>query len=116
MSSRLFIELYLDEDVDVLVAQLLRARGYSAVTTQDAGLLGASDEEQLDFATSRQLALVTHNRAHFEEQIRQRFATGKHHGGIIIASRHEPQEIVRRLLIILDSTTADEMENQVRYI
>ena len=26
--SRLFIELYLDEDVDVLVAGLIRARGF----------------------------------------------------------------------------------------
>jgi hypothetical protein len=37
--SRLFIELYLDEDVDVLIAQLLRARGFVVVTTQEAGQL-----------------------------------------------------------------------------
>lgn len=35
--SRLFIELYLDEDVDVLVAALLRAQGFIAVTAQAAG-------------------------------------------------------------------------------
>ena len=31
--SRLFIALYLDEDVDVLIAQLLRARGFVVATT-----------------------------------------------------------------------------------
>ena len=36
--SRLFIELYLDEDVDVLVADLVRARGFKVTTTQEARL------------------------------------------------------------------------------
>jgi hypothetical protein len=35
--SRLFIEIYLDEDVDVLIAQLLHARGFVVVTTQEVG-------------------------------------------------------------------------------
>jgi hypothetical protein len=35
--SRLFIELYLDEDVDVLVAGLIRARGFQTITTQEVG-------------------------------------------------------------------------------
>ncbi len=34
---RLFIELYLDEDVHVLVAELIKARGFQAITTRDAG-------------------------------------------------------------------------------
>ena len=45
--SRLFIELYFDEDVDVLIAQLLRARGFVVITTQEAGQLRNSDAEQL---------------------------------------------------------------------
>jgi hypothetical protein len=57
--SRLFIELYLDEDVDVLLAQLMRARG---------------------------------------------------------AVRRPPREMARRLLRLLNSVTAEEMQNHVRYI
>jgi hypothetical protein len=38
------------------------------------------------------------------------------HYGIIFAVRRPPQEIARRLLVILNQVTADEMENQVRYI
>jgi hypothetical protein len=41
----LFIELYLDEDVDVLVAELIRARGFEAITTRDAGQLQKNDED-----------------------------------------------------------------------
>ncbi len=43
--SRLFIELYLDEDVDANIAGILRARGFSAKTALEAGQLGKSDEQ-----------------------------------------------------------------------
>lgn len=48
--SSLFIRLYLDEDVNVLVADLLKARGFDALTARDAGQLQASDEDQLAYA------------------------------------------------------------------
>ena len=35
--SNWFICLYLDEDVNVLVADLLKARGFDALTVRDAG-------------------------------------------------------------------------------
>jgi predicted nuclease of predicted toxin-antitoxin system len=114
--NRFFIELYLDEDVDVLVADLLRARGFVATTTRDAGKLQASDAEQMACAVGRQETLLTHNRADFEALARTYLATGQSHHGIIIATRHPPYEIVRRLLLILNQVTADEMQDQLRYI
>jgi predicted nuclease of predicted toxin-antitoxin system len=114
--NRLFIELYLDEDVDVLVADLLRARGFAATTTRDAGNLQATDAAQLAHAASRQETLLTHNRADFESLARTYLATSQTHFGIIMAVRHPPHEIVRRLLLILNQVTADEMQDQVRYI
>jgi hypothetical protein len=42
--------MYLDEDVDVLVAALLEARGFVAITTREAGNFGASDSQQLSYA------------------------------------------------------------------
>jgi hypothetical protein len=55
--SRLFITLYLDEDVSVLISKLIRARGYLALTTLEAGQAGRTDEEQLSFATGHQSAI-----------------------------------------------------------
>ena len=60
--NRLFIDLYLDEDVDVLVATLLRVRGFVAVTTHEAGTLGASDSIQLAHAVNTQQTLLTDRR------------------------------------------------------
>jgi len=114
--NRLFIELYLDEDVHVLVADLVRAKGFKITTARDEGLLTATDEEQLTYAVSQQKTLVTHNRVDFETLVQQYFTESRMHYGVIFATRHPPQEIARRLLIILNHVTADEMQDSVRYI
>ena len=114
--SRLFIELYLDEDVDVLIAQFLRARGFIVVTTQEAGQFRNNDVEQLAYAVSQHKTLLTHNRVDFEALAQTYFAAGQPHDGVIIAVRRPPREITRRLLRILNSVTAEEMQNHVRYI
>ncbi|GAB4202164.1 MAG: hypothetical protein OHK0022_25090 [Roseiflexaceae bacterium] len=112
----LFILLYLDEDVSVLIAEILRARGFDVITTTEAGLRGKSDVEQLEYAVSSHRTILTHNRIDFEKLAELYFRNGKIHYGIMIARRHDPYELVRRVLVILDETTADEMVNQIRYI
>lgn len=114
--SRLFAELYLDEDVSALVAELLRARGFNVQATQEAGRKGTRDEEQLTYAASQQRVLLTHNRDDFARLAGEFFAAARRHYGLIIAVRRPPHDIARRLLIILNHTTADEMEDQVLYI
>jgi predicted nuclease of predicted toxin-antitoxin system len=114
--SRLFIELYLDEDVHVIIADLLRARGFVTMTARDAGLLERSDEAQLAYAVSQRKTLLTHNRHDFEALAREYAAAGETHHGIILARRYPPYEVVRRLMRLLNHVTADEMMNQVRYI
>jgi len=114
--NHLFIELYLDEDVSSLVADPISGRCFDVVTTRAAGNLGNSDAAQLEYAISQNRTLLTHNRADFEALAQAYFAAGKAHSGIIIAVRHPPHEIVRRLLLIMNHVTADEMKDQVRYI
>ncbi len=40
----------------------------------------------------------------------------KSNAGIIIVYPHPPQEIARRLIVVLNNITADEMKNQIIYI
>lgn len=114
--NRLFITIYLDEDVDVLVADLIRAHGFDVKTTLEANKLHSIDEEQLEYAVEQERVFFTHNRVDFESLAKDYFALGREHEGIIIAVRRSPYEIARRLLTILNNVTADEMKNQVRYI
>ncbi|HQU93300.1 MAG TPA: DUF5615 family PIN-like protein [Pyrinomonadaceae bacterium] len=116
MSDSQFIRLYLDEDVSVLVAAMIRARGFDVLTTVEAGNRGASDEEQLEFASGDGRVLLTHNRVDFERLIVGRFDSGVDHSGLMIAVRRTPAEIVARLLRLLSEMTEKEMANQVRYL
>jgi len=100
----------------VLVADLVRARGFDVVTTHEAGQSGKSDPEQLAYATLQGRTILTHNRRDFEALVRCCAATGQDHPGMILAVRRSPHDIARRLLRILNQVTADEMQNQVRYI
>lgn len=114
--TNLFIRLYLDEDVNVLIAQLLRARGFDVATTREDSQLGKSDSEQLAYAVNQGRTLLTHNRIDFEALAQAYFAAGQMHCGMIFAVRRPPPQILQRLLVILNNVTADEMHNQVRYI
>jgi predicted nuclease of predicted toxin-antitoxin system len=113
--TELFIRLYLDEDVDVLVADLLRARGFVATTTLDEGQRGKSDPEQLAYAVSQGKALVSHNRGDFETLAQDYLARGDTHHDIILPIRRPPNEVAQRLARILNDLTADEMQNLVLY-
>jgi predicted nuclease of predicted toxin-antitoxin system len=114
--NQLFIDLYLDEDVDILIADLLNAYGFDALTARDAGNLGLTDSSQLAFAIDQNRTMLTHNQVDFELLAQKYFDSGQSHQGIICAFRQTPAKVVHRLLIILEHTTADEIKNQIRYI
>ena len=114
--TRVFIEMYFDEDVSDVAARSLRNRGYRVLTTQETARKRATDAEQVAYAASQNLTLVTHNRVHFEQLARKYFAEGLTHAGIIIAVRRPASDLVLRLLKVLDRFTADEMKNRLIYI
>ena len=114
--TRLFIEMYFDEDVSHIAAKSLRSRGFRVLTTQETGRKQAPDRDQLDYAAAQNLTLVTHNRVHFELLAAKYFSEAIAHWGIIIAVRRPPAELVQRLLKVLDQVTADEMKNLLIYI
>lgn len=113
---KLFTALYLDEDVSVLIATLLQARGFEATTARAEGMLGQDDPIQLAHAISLERSMVTHNRVHFEQLHRDYLDDNRHHFGIIVAARRSPYEVAQRLAVLLNTLTAAEFENQLFYI
>ncbi len=87
---------YLDEDVDVLVASLLRSRGFEATTAHQAGQLGKTDAEQLEYAVSQRATILTHNRTDFEVLAREYFEQEKLHYGIIVVTLNYPNTLSRK--------------------
>lgn len=117
LASSLFLRLYLDEDVSVLVADLVRAHGFDVLTTREAQNLGRSDREQLTFSTAHARAMLTHNRIDFERLHTETLHSHRPHAGILLANRRASDfELARRILTLLDRFTADELCNQLLYL
>jgi uncharacterized protein with PIN domain len=115
--SSLFNRLYLDEDVSVFVAQLLRPHGFEILTTREVKNLGCSDAAQLEFAASHQHTVLTHNRCDYERLHKAALIEQRLHPGILIANRRASDfELARRIMTVLNTFTADEMTNQLLYI
>jgi predicted nuclease of predicted toxin-antitoxin system len=107
------IRFHLDESVSVALVRPLRQRGIDITTPGDANLLGASDEEQLAFASGENRVLVAHDRdylwLHHE---------GIEHAGILYChqSKYSIGELVQLLLLAHTCYTYEEMRGRVEYI
>lgn len=108
--------IYTDEDVDVLIKPLLKAKGLTVFTTLDEGMLGKTDREQLDHAIELKSIFLTHNRVHVEKLYAKLIEEGKEHYGIIIATRRNVYELARRVSRFLEMHTAESIKNQLWYI
>ncbi|MGC2236932.1 MAG: DUF5615 family PIN-like protein [Pyrinomonadaceae bacterium] len=111
----MFVKIYLDENISLLVPKIIRARGYEVLTAQEANNKGLCDDKQLEFASGQKSAILTHDCVDFENLAKEYFSANKTHFGIIIVFPH-PQEIAHRLNVILNNFTADEMTTQIIYI
>lgn len=112
----IFAQVYIDEDVDVLVGTLLLARGFDATTAREQQMLGEPDQKQLAFAASIGRCILTHNRLDFEELHTNYVVNSQFHAGVLIAKRRNAYEIAERVAILLDTLTADEIAHQLLYI
>ena len=96
------LRVYLDEDVDVLLAPLLAAHGVDCLTALAAGNLGRGDEEQLIFAEQDSRTIVTHNRTDFEDLAVAWWNQQRAHAGIVIAIRRiDTYDLLRHVLPVL---------------
>ena len=115
----LLIAIYTDEDVTPDLAPALRWRGYTAESTAEANNFELSDEAQLRYAAQPSMALLTYNAQDFIPLAAQWYYQEREHGGIIVSEqydRHQFGELLRRVLRLLDSLTADEIKNQVVFL
>jgi hypothetical protein len=108
--------LYADEDVDVLIKPLLKAKGFTVYTTLDEGMLGKTDREQLEHAISLKAAFLTHNKVDFEKLAGQFLEERKEHFGVILATRRNVYELARRTARFLEMHKMDGIKNRVWYI
>lgn len=113
---KLFVALYADEDVHKAFAKEIRRYGFDAISTDEEKRREVSDEKQLEYATSLGRAVLTHNRQDFSPMHERWLSEGREHAGIILSTRIEIGELLRRTLRLLNEVTADDMRNNLRHL
>jgi predicted nuclease of predicted toxin-antitoxin system len=115
----LFVRLYFDRHIMARLADDLRSRGFDALTTEEAGLDTATDEEQLAFATKEGRAILTYNIRDFAPLHRQWLADGRSHTGIIVSRQLGSRQyglLLQRMLRLLNHFTAEEMTSNIVHL
>ncbi|HJT31571.1 MAG TPA: DUF5615 family PIN-like protein [Pirellulales bacterium] len=107
------LRYHLDENVDPAVAAGLRGRGIDVTTANDAGLLGADDEEHVRFAVSEKRAIVTH-----DEDFLVLHSRRVPHAGIVFCHQEARTigQIVQSLVLIDACVATEEMRDHVEFI
>ncbi len=110
------ISLYFDEDVHPSVARILSERGFDILTTQEAEMLGKSDEEQLERAAKEKRAILTFNIGDFVQLSHTWAGEEKEHCGIIVSDQIRPGELLRRLLRCLAGDESGNLKNRLIWL
>ena len=109
-------KLYLDEHLSPRIAVQLRKHGFDAVTLHDRGMLSQDDRQQMVAAISERRALVTCNFRDFVELNEEYAEQGEQHWGIILTTEEPTGLLIKRLLKLLNSLSAEELKNQLRWL
>ena len=112
------VRLYFDEDsARHSLARELRARGADIATAQEAGMSGRTDEDQLEWAATHSRALYSFNRGDFYRLHTAWLREGRPHSGIVLSKQDlSVGEQMRRLLRLIHSLAAEEMQNRVEFL
>lgn len=113
------LRVYIDEDtMSHALVDALRARGVDVLTPFDVAMMGHSDEEQLQFAADSGRALFSFNVGDFFHLHTEWKSIGLEHAGIILAQQQQFSvgELMRRLLRLMASMTAESMHSQLEFL
>ena len=108
------IKIYSDEDVNIAVTEGLKRRGIKALSCQEVGNIGLTDDEQIKHANSKKLVILTHD-ADFLRIIHEKRLS---HSGIIFVSQNKLSvgEIIRKIEFLVSVLSQEDMENHVEFL
>lgn len=106
------IRFYLDEQVSKSIQSGLVRRGIEVLTCQDAGMLGASDREHLEFCLENDWVIFSQ-----DDDFLKLNAVGNPHNGIVYAhQRTSIGLIIQGLMLIHQVLDAEDMVNHIEFI
>lgn len=108
------IKIYSDEDVNMAITEGLKRRGIKAFSCQEVGNIGLTDEEQIKYANSKKLVILTHD-VDFLRLIHERKMS---HSGIIFVSQNKLNvgEVIRKIEFLVSILSEEDMENHIEFL
>ncbi|MFI5303648.1 MAG: DUF5615 family PIN-like protein [Nitrospiria bacterium] len=106
------LKFYLDEDIDPLLAQVLRDRQVDCVSTYETKNQGFSDWDQLVFAVRNDRTILSFNVKDFVFPAKQFSEKQKSHKGIIVSDHLPFRELLRRILFLISKSKHDDLTNR----
>ena len=113
------IRLYVDEDSsDTALVLSLQNRGVDVLTVRDVNRQGYTDEEQLIWASSQSRVLYSSNVRDFYRLHTSFLTQEQTHSGMILVQqqRYSIGELMRGILRLMATKSAEDMENQVEFL
>ena len=110
------ISLYIDEDIPLPLVKAMRLQGIQAMTTQEQNMIGKTDEEQLQFAVSRDLVFFTQNVKDFVKLHIYYQKEKKEHTGIIVSKKDSIGILLRKMLHLNFTLEMQGMKNRLEYL
>ena len=110
------IRIYINESVDVAIAEGLKRRGLDAFSAKDTGNLGLTDEEQLVYAGREKAAIFTHD-TDFLRIAARWIEEGRTHYVIIYCHQlsYPIGQCLRKLRMLTSVLTSEDMVNHVEF-
>ena len=113
------IRLYVDEDsMTRSLVRALRARNIDVTTALDEDMIEQPDSVHLDLATVQGRALFSFNVGDFYRLHTTYLTQARPHAGIIVSRQqaYSVGEQMRRLLRLIDATSAEQMRNSIEFL
>ncbi len=106
------IQFYMDEHIPKAVTEGLRRRGVDVLTVQEAGMLGASDQDHLALAIKEHRVILTR-----DADFLRMHADGQRNYGIVFVPHNiQVGTMLRRLMVLFDVLSAEDMINHIEFL
>jgi hypothetical protein len=113
------LRLAIDEDFNnrILRGLLRRSLGLDIVRVQDAGLIGRTDAEVLEWAALEGRVLLTHDVTTMKRYVDERAAAGLPMPGVFEVGQQIPiAQAIEDILLIAECSTEGEWEGQINFL
>jgi len=108
------IRIYTDESVDVAVAEGLKRRGVHAWSAKEAGNLGFTDKEQLEYAARERVVIFTHD----DDFLSIIARSDQEYYGVIYIHQQKLSvgECIRRLKTLAQTRSIMDMKDHIEFL